>query len=172
MAILKIVTYPTDILRKKTKIITEFEDNKFNLLISNMAETMYDAPGVGLAANQIGLSLRIAVIDAVWKHDEEKRDLRVFINPEILEKKELIEFEEGCLSLPGVTGITKRYNTITVHYFTVEGKEETLTTSGLLAIALQHETDHLNGKLYIDHLSSIKKEMLLKRFKKLRTSDE
>ena len=172
MAILTIVTYPAEVLRKRTKSITEFNEQALSSLVKNMTETMYDAPGVGLAANQIGLSLRLAVIDAVWKQDNDKKELHVFINPEIIEKEELIDFEEGCLSLPGMSGITKRYNKVTVRYQNLKGKEQTLSTKGLLAIALQHETDHLNGKLYVDHLSPIKRTILLKRFKKLSAAKE
>ena len=172
MAILEIVTFPSTVLRKKTKAFTEFDKHMLDPLIKDMGETMYVAPGVGLAANQIGLSLKIAVIDSVWKSEDPKRDLRVFLNPEILEKKDPIEFEEGCLSLPGVTATVKRFNSVIVRYHDREGKEKILKAQGLLAVALQHETDHLNGKLYIDHLSALKRELLLKKYKKLKTSPQ
>lgn len=134
---------------------------------------MYGAPGVGLAANQVGLSLQLSVIDVVWKKPEkagekEKKELLVFINPEIVDKKELFTFEEGCLSLPGVREIVKRFNKVTVRYQDIKGLEKTLTAEGLLAVALQHETDHLNGKLYIDHLSPLKRGLLLKKYKNVK----
>jgi len=169
VAILKIVEYPATVLRKKTKLIENFNDPTLDTLISDMAETMYDAPGVGLAANQVGISLRLAVIDVTWKEEKEgeyKRTLLVFFNPKILERKELIPFEEGCLSLPGLTETVKRYNQVTVQYQDRKGTVKTLKAEGLLAVALQHETDHLDGKLYIDHLISLKKDLLLKKFKK------
>ena len=172
MAILKIVTNPSPVLRKKTQPVTDFKDKKLKKLIEDMAETMYDAPGVGLAANQVGISLQVAVIDAIWKSEDKKRELRIFINPEILEKKEPIPFEEGCLSLPGVTAEVKRYQKVKVKYQDINGKSHTLSAEGLLAVALQHETDHLNGKLYIDHLSSIKREIILKKYKKLSAAEE
>ena len=168
MALLKIVHFPAPVLRKKTKLITDFSDPKLESLISDMAETMYDAPGVGLAANQIGLSLRLAVIDVDWKEEEGQKNLRVFINPILLEKSDPISFEEGCLSLPSLTAQTKRFNKVTVQYQDLKGTKKTLSAEGLLAVALQHETDHLDGKLYIDRLSSLKKELLVKKFKKLK----
>ena len=167
MALLEIVHFPAPVLRKKTKPVTDFSEPKLETFVSDMAETMYEAPGVGLAANQIGLSWRLAVIDVDWKEEGGHKNLRVFINPTLVEKKDLIPFEEGCLSLPGLTGQTKRFNKVTVEYQDVKGTKKTLQAEGLLAIALQHETDNLDGKLYIDHLSPLKKELLVKKFKKL-----
>lgn len=181
MAIFQIVLHPSPVLRKKTSPIVDFHDKKLEMIIQDMAETMYDAPGVGLAANQVGLSLRMAVIDVVWKEAEkpknspknsqrekEKKELLVFINPEIMDKKEPFTFEEGCLSLPGVREIVRRFNKVTVRYQDIRGTEKILSVEGLLAVALQHETDHLNGKLYIDHLSPLKRGLLLKRYKNLK----
>lgn len=168
MAFLEIVHFPAPVLRKKTKLVTDFSDPNLESLISDMAETMYEAPGVGLAANQIGLSLRLAVIDVDWKEEGGQKNLRVFINPILTEKSDPISFEEGCLSLPGLTGETKRFNKVTVEYQDLKGTKKTLNVEGLLAVALQHETDHLDGKLYIDRLSSLKKELLIKKFKKLK----
>ncbi len=167
MALLEIVKFPAPVLRKKTKPVTHFSDPKLETLISDMAQTMYAAPGVGLAANQVGLSLRLAVIDADWKEEEGKKNLRVFINPILLEKSDPVPFEEGCLSLPSLTAQTRRFNKVTVQYQDLQGTIKTLSAEGLLAVALQHETDHLDGKLYIDRLSSLKKELLIKKFKKL-----
>lgn len=169
MAILKIVEHPSPVLRKKTKPVTDFKDRMLDTLIRDMAETMYDAPGVGLAANQIGISLRMAVIDVDWKEEDGKRNLHVFFNPHLTEKRDPIQFEEGCLSLPGVSETVKRFGRVTVEYHDRQGNPQTLKAEGLLAVALQHETDHLDGKLYIDHLSSIKRDLLLKKFKKIKT---
>ncbi len=167
MALLEIVHFPAPVLRKKTRLVTDF-DAKLKSLISDMAETMYEAPGVGLAANQIGLSLRLAVIDVDWKEEEGQKNLRVFINPTLIEKSDPISFEEGCLSLPGLTAQTQRFNKVTVQYQDLKGTKKTLQAEGLLAVALQHETDHLDGKLYIDRLSSLKKEFLVKKFKRIK----
>ncbi|MEK7790272.1 MAG: peptide deformylase [Deltaproteobacteria bacterium] len=170
MALFKIVTHPSPVLRKKTSPIVDFHDKNLEMLIQDMAETMYGAPGVGLAANQVGLSLRMAVIDVIWKkaekpEEKEKKKLLVFINPEIIDKKEPFTFEEGCLSIPGVREIVRRFNRVTVRYQDIRGTKKTLSAEGLLAVALQHETDHLNGKLYIDHLSPLKRGLLLKKYK-------
>ena len=170
MAILKIVQYPSSILKKKTRPVTEFNDETFQSLLKNMAETMYGAPGVGLAANQVAVSLRAAVIDTTWKEEDGNKELRIFINPEIVEKQDPFKFEEGCLSLPGVSATINRFKKVTVKYYDPAGKKKTLKAEGLLAIALQHETDHLDGKLYIDHLSPLKREMVLAKFKKLKAS--
>jgi peptide deformylase len=175
MAILKIAPHPSPVLRKKTSPVVNFNDKKLGILVQDMADTMYDAPGVGLAANQVGLSLKMAVIDVVWKEaknpggkQKEKKELLVFINPEIIDKKESVTFEEGCLSIPGVREIVRRFNKVTVRYQDIRGTEKTLSAEGLLAVALQHETDHLNGKLYIDHLSPLKRGLLLKKYKNLK----
>lgn len=168
MALMKIVKFPSRVLKVKARPVGDFGDKKLSQLIKDMTETMYNAPGVGLAANQVGHSLRLAVVDARWKQDDEVRDLHIFIHPEIIEKYDLIDFDEGCLSLPGVTATVKRFNKVTVRYLDEQGKKRTLKAEGLLAIAIQHETDHLNGKLYIDHLSPLKRDMLIKRFKKLK----
>lgn len=170
MAILKIELHPSPILRKKTSPIINFHDKKLEPLLKDMAETMYDAPGVGLAANQVGLPLQVVVIDVVWKEPERtgekiKKELLSFINPKIIDKKEPFTFEEGCLSLPGVREIVRRFNKVTVQYQDLTGTEKTMSAEGLLAVALQHETDHLNGKLYIDHLSPLKRGLLLKKYK-------
>lgn len=167
MAVLKIEKHPSLILRKKTQSITNFKDPHFRQLIDDMGKTMYAAPGVGLAANQVGISLKMAVIDVDYKEGTRNKNLRIFINPKIVEKSEPIVFEEGCLSLPGVTAAIKRFNRVVVEYQDLHGRFQTLTAQDLLAIALQHETDHLEGRLYIDHLSSLKKDLLLKKFKKL-----
>lgn len=168
MAILKIEKYPAVVLKTKTKLISNFKDPSLQKLIQDMEETMYTAPGIGLAANQVGVSLHLAVIDVDYKDGEHNKNLRIFINPKIVEKSDPIVFEsEGCLSLPGVSETTKRYNKVTIEYQNLKGEHQTLTAEKLLAIALQHEIDHLNGKLYIDHLSSLKRDLLLKKFKKI-----
>ena len=170
MAILKIIKYPHRYLKKPTALVKDFKDKQIHKLILDMAETMYDAPGIGLAANQVGVSLRVAIIDALWKSEDEKRDLRIFINPKILSKSDPLDFDEGCLSLPGITGNVKRFSKVSIEYQNQRGEKKKLDAEGLLAVALQHETDHLDGKLYIDYISSLKREFLLKKFKKLKST--
>ncbi|MBI4041614.1 MAG: peptide deformylase [Deltaproteobacteria bacterium] len=169
MALLDIVTYPKKILAQKTLPITDFKNKRWDRLISDMAETMYNAPGIGLAANQIGEPLRLAIIDITSSEDTANRALHVFFNPKILEKSKQIDFEEGCLSLPGVSAPTRRYEEVVVEFQDRQGNKKKLHTSGLLAVALQHEIDHLEGRLYIDQLSTLKKDLVIKRFKKLQS---
>jgi peptide deformylase len=167
LAILKIVKFPQKVLKTETKVITNHQDSYYDKLIKDMAETMYDAPGIGLAANQVGLSLRLAVIDISHSDENKEKDLKVFFNPKIIEQSDLIEFEEGCLSLPGITAKTNRFNKITVEYEDQKKNKQTIKADGLLAVALQHEIGHLDGFLYIDQLGPLKKEMAIKKYKKL-----
>jgi peptide deformylase len=164
MAIRTILHYPDKRLRIPGEVVTDFDD-ALRLLIDDMAETMYAAPGVGLAAPQIGVSKRIFIIDTAAGEDEPS-DLRVFINPEILATEGEILFEEGCLSFPGVREEIKRYERVTVRAIDEHGKPFELTTDGLLAIAIQHENDHLEGKLMIDRLSLLKKRIVHKSMHK------
>ncbi|MBW8320545.1 MAG: peptide deformylase, partial [Rhizobium sp.] len=131
----------------------------------DMLETMYEAPGIGLAAIQIGVPRRLLVID-VSKEDEEKRPL-VFINPEIITSSdERSVYEEGCLSIPDYYAEVERPASVTVKSLDRDGKEQLTEADGLLATCLQHEIDHLNGILFIDHISRLKREMVIKRFTK------
>src|SRR6478752_7581079 len=151
-----ILHYPDKRLRdpgKKVEAVTP----EIVKLIDDMAETMYAAPGVGLAATQIGEALQLFVIDVA--SEDEPSDLRVFINPEILERHDVIEWQEGCLSFPGVTEEIERAGKVRVRALDREGKTFELEAEGLLAVAIQHEYDHLQGVLMIDHLGPLKKRL-------------
>jgi peptide deformylase len=165
MAIREILEYPDPRLREVAKPVEQVTP-EIQALIDDMAETMYAAPGVGLAANQIGVDLRIFVLDCAA--EDEPSDFRVFINPEILEKDGQVVWNEGCLSFPGVTEEIKRAEHVKVRALDRDGKPFELEAHGLLAVAIQHETDHLNGVLMIDKLSALKKRMMGKKLAKAR----
>ncbi len=152
MAVLQILTYPDPRLREVAEPVTAV-DESIREIVDNMAETMYAAPGVGLAANQVGISLRIFVIDTAA--EGEASELRVFINPEILEVRGKHVWREGCLSFPDVSEEVKRAEWVRVRALDREGKPFELEADGLLAVAVQHETDHLNGVLMIDQVGAI-----------------
>jgi peptide deformylase len=158
-----ILHYPDKRLREKgvrvPAITTEIQK-----LVDDMAETMYAAPGVGLAATQIGEKLQIFVIDVA--EENEPSDLRVFINPEILEKHDSIVWSEGCLSFPGINEDVERAAKVKVRALDREGKSFELEAEGLLAVAVQHEYDHLQGVLMIDHLGLLKKRLVNRKMQK------
>lgn len=157
MALLPILQYPHPTLAANAEPVTEFND-ELKELATNMAETMYAAPGVGLAANQVGVLKRIIVIDV----SEESNELRVFVNPQVIaHSDELEEFEEGCLSLKGLYEKVKRPERVTVRAQDLDGNPFELEADGLLAVCVQHEIDHLNGIVFIDHLSRLKKDELV-----------
>lgn len=153
----QILTYPDPRLREVAQPVQQV-DADIQRLAQDMAETMYDAPGVGLAATQIGVALRVFVIDIAG--EDEPSDLKVFINPEILESSGTQTWEEGCLSFPGVSEEIKRAAKVRVKALDVAGKPFELEATGLMAVAIQHEHDHLNGELMIDHLGALKKRLL------------
>ena len=161
MAILQIRTYPEKVLRTKTEPVTEFDSN-LQKLIDDMIETMYSAPGVGLAANQVGVSKQLAVIDVSAR--EENSSLIVLINPEIICAEEEEDSEEGCLSLPEYITVIKRAKKVVVKGLDREGKPLKIETDSFLAKVLQHEIDHLNGKLLINRIGRIKLEFFKKRY--------
>jgi peptide deformylase len=163
MALLNICTYPEQILRVKASPVRIFDRNLCKL-IEDMAETMYNAPGIGLAANQVGKPQQVLVID-LQKPDCE-HGLIVLINPEIVAAEGEITHEEGCLSVPEFFAVVKRHNQITVRGVDEHQNPVEIQASGLLAIALQHEMDHLNGKLFIDHIGSISKDIFIRKWKK------
>ena len=166
MAIHEIKKFPDPVLRKKTAPVGAIDDDLCRL-IDDMVETMHAAPGVGLAANQVGVSLQVAVID-IGDHEEEgkKHPLVVLINPEVLSLEGTVVAEEGCLSVPDFTEKVKRAARIKVRAKDRAGKTFELEADGLMAKALQHEIDHLNGILFIDRLSPIKKSIFRRRMKK------
>jgi peptide deformylase len=163
MAIRTILHYPDKRLRipgvKVTNVTAEIR-----ALIDDMAETMYAAPGVGLAATQIGEALQLFVIDVAAEN--EPSDLRVFMNPEILETVDAITWAEGCLSFPGVTEEVDRAAKVKVRAQGRDGKWFELEAEGLLAVAIQHENDHLQGVLMIDHLGPLKKRLVHRKMQK------
>ena len=144
---------------------------EFQALVEDMAETMYAAPGVGLAAPQIGVSLRLFLID-VASGEDQPSDLRVFANPEILKTQGEVTWEEGCLSFPGVHEEVDRAEQVHVRAQDRNGQTFELEADGLLAIAIQHEFDHLEGRLMIDHLSLLKRRMVDRDMKKRAARDE
>ena len=163
MAIREIKKYPDEILRKKTEPVEEFGDD-LQQLIDDMVETMYAAPGVGLAANQVGVSKQLTVIDV--SVGSEEISLIVLCNPEIICHEGEEASEEGCLSIPEYTTMVKRFGKVTVKAHDRHGNEIEIEAEGLLSRALQHEIDHLNGKLFVDRIGRIKKEFFKKRYKR------
>jgi len=164
MAILEIRKYPEKVLKQKASPVTTF-DQELQALIDNMIETMYAAPGVGLAAPQVGEPKRLAVIDISSR--DEKFPLLVIVNPVIVYCEGEVEFEEGCLSLPEYTALVKRSENVVVKAQDREGKPIEIEATDLFSIALQHEIDHLEGILLIDRISPIKREFFKKRYKKI-----
>ncbi len=163
MSLLPILTFPNPVLRQKAEEVTEFNAD-LNRLINDMVETMYDAPGVGLAAPQIGKSIRLIVVDISKEEDE--HNSMVMVNPEITKQAGKQVDEEGCLSVLDLTASVKRSLEITVTYQDAEGKPHELSTEERFAIVLQHEIDHLDGILFIDHLSTLKRALYKKKIKK------
>ena len=164
MAVLPIVQYPAEILAKPSESVTEFNE-ALHRLATDMAETMYAAPGIGLAAPQVGKSIRLIVIDI----SDEKSHLIALVNPMVTALSDtLIEGEEGCLSLPDLTEKIKRPSKVHVDAFDLQGKPISIDCEGLLAVCVQHEVDHLNGHVFIDHLSPLKKNRAIEKLAKLR----
>lgn len=163
MGILPILHYPDEILRQVSEPVETVTD-EIRELIEQMIETMYAAPGVGLAANQVGVLKRIAVMDV--SSGKKPEALIVMINPELLSSEGEESYEEGCLSVPNFTGDLNRAGSVQVCYTTTEGRKMTLCAEGLLARAVQHELDHLNGFLFIDRLPVMKRDMIKRKIKK------
>lgn len=161
MALRKILHYPDPRLRRKAEPVAEVTGD-IQALVDDMAETMYDAPGIGLAAIQIGVALRVVVIDL----SEERDRLQVFINPEIVSREGEQIMEEGCLSVPGIFEPVTRAGFVRVRALDREGRPFELEASGLLATCIQHEIDHLDGKVFVDYLSRLKQERIRKKLEK------
>ena len=170
MAIRRILHYPDKRLREPGQPVREFGP-ELETLVEDMAETMYAAPGVGLAATQVGEPLRLFIVD-VATADDEPSDLKVFVNPEIVGREGKQAWEEGCLSFPGVHEQIERAERIKVRAQDEKGETFELEADGLLAVAIQHENDHLDGKLMIDHLGLIRKRLVHRAMsKRAATSD-
>ncbi len=162
--LLPIVVYGDPVLEKKGEKIKEINDD-IKKLVEDMYETMKAAPGIGLAAPQVGKSLQLAIVDLSAGERPEERI--VLINPEIVEQEGTQKEEEGCLSFPGIFGFVERPEKVKVKYTDLDGTEKIIEAEGLLARALSHEIDHLNGKLFINKLAPVKKRMVIKKIKKL-----
>ena len=163
MAILQILEYPDPRLRTKAEPVTNVDD-ELRALIDDMFETMYAAPGIGLAATQVDVHRRLLVADV----SSDKTDPHVFINPVIIEKDGVTVTEEGCLSVPGYYEEVERAEHIRVRYLDRAGEEQEQEFEGLLAVCVQHEIDHLDGKLFVDYLSEAKRQRIRKKLEKER----
>ncbi len=164
MALLKILHYPEPLLKEKSAAVTVFNDD-LRLLAENMAESMYDAPGVGLAAPQVGVLRRLIVLDCSGQ-DEQVEPIFA-VNPEIITREGDSLEEEGCLSVPGYYANVKRAEIVTMRYQDIEGNIQEKTADGLLAVCIQHEIDHLEGILFVDRLSPLKRSLFKKKYMKL-----
>ncbi|XXF79500.1 peptide deformylase [Myxococcaceae bacterium GXIMD 01537] len=162
----EILIWPDPVLKQKARPVAKVDD-AVRALVKDMFETMYAADGVGLAAPQVGVLQRVIVLDT-QPRDSEPRPLAM-INPEIIGMEGETTYTEGCLSIPGESEDVDRAARVTVKYLDVEGQEQTLECDALMAIAVQHETDHLNGVVYVDHVSTLKRELIRKRMKRLKT---
>lgn len=161
MAILKILQYPDERLHKIAMAVPEITQD-IRLLVENMAETMYHASGIGLAATQVNVHQRVIVIDTSETHDQ----LNIFINPAIIAKTGDAEFREGCLSLPGIFDKVKRAELVTVRALNLQGECFEMRAEGLLAVCIQHEIDHLEGKVFVEYLSQLKQSRIQVKLKK------
>jgi peptide deformylase len=190
MARLKIYTFPDTVLAQKAKPVARIDKSYFKLA-DDMLETMYHAPGIGLAANQVGILERILVVDTDYDYQELPEGAeplpgqevvaggivtgklpRIIVNPEIIYREGKIQMAEGCLSVPEYNAEVQRSEKIKIRYQDIDGLEKTMDAEGLLAVCLQHEMDHLEGKLFIDRLSPLKKEMAKKKLRQERKERE
>jgi peptide deformylase len=164
MAVREIIILPDKRLRLKSEPVTA-HDKPLRALVADMFETMYAAPGIGLAAIQIGVAQRVVTMDLAKKDDPPEP--QVFINPEVIgASAEKSTYEEGCLSIPEYYEEVERPSAVKVKYLDLDGKPQEIEATGLLATCLQHEIDHLNGVLFIDYISKLKRDMVVKKFKK------
>ena len=168
MSVKLILTEPNKLLRQISKPVEKVGDEE-RALMDDMLDTMYDAPGIGLAAVQIGVPKRIIVMDI--SRDQDKKEPRYFVNPVIKNRnKEKARYEEGCLSVPDQFAEIERPNTCEVEYLDYDGNKQLLKANGLLATCIQHEMDHLEGILFIDYLSRLKKSMIIKKLSKIKSN--
>lgn len=165
----EILIWPDPVLKQKSKPVAKVDDS-IRTLVKDMFETMYASEGVGLAAPQVGVLQRVIVLDTT--HSQPESRPLAMINPELVGLEGKTTYTEACLSIPGESEDVDRAAIVTVKYLDVDGQEQTLRCDGLLAIAVQHETDHLNGVVYVDHVSTLKRELIRKRMKRVRASRE
>ena len=161
MKLLNILHFPDNRLRKKGKNIAIYDDN-LNITAMNMLHTMYESKGIGLAAVQVDIQIRLIVIDI----SEGRNEPLFLVNPVINSKEDKIMFEEGCLSVPGFYEPVERFNHIKYTFFDLKGLKHEADAEGLMAVCIQHEIDHLDGKLFVDHISGIKRDRIAKKIKK------
>lgn len=177
MAKLEILTYPDKRLAKVSEAVTEFGP-KLQKICDDMLETMYHAPGIGLAAPQVNIHKRLVVMDIDYDSSEDdppvlsNQNPRIFVNPKIVEKEGEQLFKEGCLSVPGEYEEVQRAARVKVEYQDVNGKPQILEAEGLLAVCIQHELDHLDGRLFIDRLSFVKSRSIKRKIKREKEIDE
>lgn len=162
---LEIVRFPDPRLKKISKPVTEITD-EIRALAEEMCQVMYDEPGIGLAAPQVGHALRLFVIDTEWSEEGNDREPQVMINPEFLRREGSLVWEEGCLSVPDYTADVERAAAVTIRAMDLDGKEIIEEAEGLRAVCLQHEYDHLDGILFIDRISRLKRGLYVKKRKK------
>lgn len=163
MATLPILHFPDPRLRNPSQPVAQVDD-ELRILMNDMLQTMYEAPGIGLAAPQVNVFMRVIVIDV----SEERNAPHCFANPEIVERRGTEEFEEGCLSVPNIYEKVQRSEWVRVKALGRDGQPYELETDGLLAVCIQHEIDHLDGKLFVDYLSELKRNRIRKKMEKLR----
>lgn len=161
MALMDILHYPDPRLRTRAAPVAQVDD-RLRQLAADMLETMYHAPGIGLAATQVNVHERVIVVDVSPQHNEP----RCYVNPEIIAKEGEEEMEEGCLSVPGVFDIVRRAEKIRVRALGLNGQSSEFDADGLLAVCIQHEIDHLDGKLFVDYLSGLKRDRIRKKLEK------
>jgi peptide deformylase len=161
----EIVIWPDPVLKKKASPVQRVDDS-IKTLVNDLFETMYASDGVGLAAPQVGVLKQVIVLDTTPRQPESKPV--AMINPQIIAKEGTTRYAEGCLSIPGEAEEVDRAAKVTVKFLDVSGQEQTLEADGLLAVAIQHETDHLQGTMFVDYLSPLKRELIKKRMKRLK----
>ena len=166
MTLLNILHYPDNKLRQKGHNVDTF-DEKLEKIAIDMLETMYQSKGIGLAAVQVNLPIRLIVIDI----SESRNEPLFLVNPLIIDTQDLITFEEGCLSVPGFYEKVERYNLINFTYQDLTGSKHTMNAEGLLSVCVQHEIDHLDGKLFVDYISQLKRDRIAKKIKKAESSN-
>lgn len=166
MAILPIVIAPEAVLKQVAKPVEKVDD-EIRALLDDMLDTMYNAHGIGLAANQVGVLKRVIVVDVAEREGHERGQPMKFVNPEIISaSSELSVYQEGCLSLPQQYSDVERPSEVTVRYLDENGQQQEIHATGILATCIQHEIDHINGVLFVDHISKLKRDMIIKKLEK------
>lgn len=166
MAILPIVIAPEAVLKQVAKPVEKVDD-EIRALLDDMLDTMYNAHGIGLAANQVGILKRVIVVDVAEREGHDRGQPMKFVNPEIISSSaEVNVYQEGCLSLPQQYGDVERPAEVTIRYLDETGEQKELHATGILATCIQHEIDHINGVLFVDHISKLKRDMIIKKLEK------